>query len=180
NSAGSAAATCPVGTSVTGGGVENSGVDIGAEIESSFPNPDLDGVGRVNNDNTGQDETIQTFAICKVTQTDFAGTFSEGGTVTFVLTNDQSTVHHWAWVAMPIECREGSDQVSSHYRVDVNVTHHHFHAQNVRSSEGFKTTLDGTLSDHDTHAEGTLTMRGPEPPGHTRCHGTGHWSANAL
>jgi hypothetical protein len=65
NSFVSAHASCPNGTSVIGGGVENSGIDIGAEIESTFPLPDLDWVGRANNDNIGRPETVQTFAICK-------------------------------------------------------------------------------------------------------------------
>ncbi|MGH2973510.1 MAG: hypothetical protein ACRDLL_01385 [Solirubrobacterales bacterium] len=180
NSEASASASCPVGTSVTGGGVENSGVDIGAEIESSFPLPDTDWIGRANNDNTGQAETVQTFAICKVTQTDFVGTFSEGGTVTFHLTDNHTKIHDWAWVHLPVQCREGPDVNSSRYRRDVDVHGDHFHAQGVRSSEGFKTTLDGMLTDHDTKAHGTLTMSGPEPPNGTRCHGTGHWSAHAL
>ena len=182
NSAASARASCPVGTAVTGGGVDNSGVGVGAEIESTFPFPDEDWEGRANNDNTGQDETIQTFAICKVTETNFVGTFSEGGTVTFVLTHNHTKVHHWAWVHLPVQCREGADVNSSHYRdnQDVNVANDHFHAQGVPSNEGFKTTLDGTLTDHDTQAHGTLSMSGPEPPTGTHCHGTGHWSAHAL
>ena len=180
NSQASASASCPVGTSVTGGGVENSGIDIGAEIESSFPDPDRFWVGRANNDNTGQAETVQTLAICKVTQTDFIGTFSEGGTVAFHLTDNHTKIHDWAWVHLPVQCREGPDVNSSRYHVDVAVHGDHFHADAVRSSEGFKTTLDGTLTDHDTQAHGTLSMRGPEPPTGTHCHGTGHWTAHAL
>ncbi len=180
NSAASASAGCPVGMAVTGGGVDNSGINLGAEIESTFPFPDQDWMGRANNDATGQAETMQTFAICKVTETNFAGTFSEGGTVTFVLTHNHTEVHHWAWVHMPVQCRQGPDVNSSHYRIDVKVANHHFHAQGVKSREGFKTALDGTLTDHNTQAHGTLSMTGPEPPTGTHCHGTGHWSATAL
>ncbi len=182
----SATAGCPVGTSVTGGGVDNSGTDLGAEIESTFPDPDEDWVGRANNDSTGQAATMQTFAICEVTQTDFAGTFREfdpsvgPATMTFSLTHNHTEVHHWSWVHMPIKCAEGSDVVSSSYgNRDVRVVDDHFHAEDVKSPEGFKTTLDGTLTDHDTEAHGTLSMSGPEPPNSTHCHGTGHWSATA-
>ncbi len=180
NSTVSASAGCPLGTAVTGGGVDNSGIDIGAEIQSTFPFPDEDWLGSANNDNTGQAETMQTFAICKVTETDFIGTFSEDGTVTFALTHNRTKVHHWAWVHLPVQCREGPDVNSSHYRIDVSVANHHFHAQGVKSPEGFKTTLDGTLTDHDSQAHGTLSMTGPEPPNHTHCHGTGHWTAHGL
>jgi hypothetical protein len=170
---------CPNGTQITGGGVDITGIDLGIEVAGTFP---IENGWRAaaNNDSSGRDERMQTVAICKTPNTrSFSGTFSEGGTVSFSLTDDGTKIHNWTWVHMPVQCREGSDVNSSHYRSNVEVTHHHFHAQGVSDPEGFKTTLDGTLTNHDTQAHGTLTMRGPEPPNRTRCHGTGHWSATA-
>jgi hypothetical protein len=66
NSTASTHVTCPAGTSVTGGGIANSGTEIGAEMESTFPFPNRYWGGLANNDNIGQNETIQAFAICKV------------------------------------------------------------------------------------------------------------------
>lgn len=181
---------CPAGTRATGGGVDitrggllGPGFEVagtqGDDGGDRDDDPDDRWVGRTHNDDPDP-ARMTTFVICQGTPIrSFSGTFSEGGTVSFSLTNDGTKVHNWAWVHMPIQCREGPDVVSSHYRLDVEVTHHHFHAEAVRSPEGFKTTLDGTLTNHDTKARGTLSMRGPEPPTRTRCHGTGHWSATA-
>ncbi len=55
---------CPSGTRVTGGGVDTTGIDPGLEVQSS--SPDLQGwFGAANNDNTGHNEKMQVFAICK-------------------------------------------------------------------------------------------------------------------
>ncbi len=175
----SRAVSCPRGTQVTGGGVDITGINLGIEVAGTFPTAH-GWQGVANNDSSGRDERMQTFAICQGSPIrSFSGTFSEGGTVSFSLTHDGTKVHNWVWIHMPIQCREGPDVVSSHYRSDVAVTNHHFHAGGVRSPEGFKTTLDGTLTNHDTKAHGTLSMRGPEPPTRTGCHGSGHWSATA-
>jgi hypothetical protein len=116
----------------------------------------------------------------------FSGTFAVctqvcPATVSFSLTHNGTEVHHWAWGHIPVDCAQGPDVASSNapYRADVKVVNHHFHAQGVRDPEGFKTTLDGTLSPDNTKATGTLTMSGPEPPTSTHCHGADHWSATA-
>ena len=91
NSEASAEARCPAGTTVTGGGIDNSGIDIGAEIRSTFPfdggdigfTPDDGWEGSANNDDTGRSERMQAFAICRVSEIrNFSGTVN-GGTVTF-------------------------------------------------------------------------------------------------
>ncbi len=186
---------CPPRAKVTGGGVDLTlpGPDdqpsnifgIEAAGSTSVDGPDKNKLrddgwrGAVNNDNTGAGETMTTFAICtKPSERHFSGTFSGGGTMSFVLTHDGTKVHSWTWNHMPIQCSEGSDANSSSYKRDVEVNHSTFHGQETNSTEGFKTTLDGKLSHGNTKAEGTLTFNGNDPPNH-RCHGTGHWSANA-
>lgn len=67
-SAGSATARCPVGTQVTGGGADITGIDPGIEMVVSSP----DASGAHQNwsvfatNSTGEDKEIQAFAICKV------------------------------------------------------------------------------------------------------------------
>jgi hypothetical protein len=200
NSEVSARAKCPAGTNVTGGGVDNSGgmrVDeVGAEIVDTAPfdtdddadsHPDDGWAGSAQNVNTGHAETMQVFAICKVPATHFfSGSFTkfdpdEGpATMSFALTHDGKKVHDWTWHHMPVHCAEGDDVNSSHYtgKQDVKVVDHEFIARGVPSDEGFKTTLHGFLTHHNTRAHGTLTMHGPEPPTSTKCHGTDDWHAN--
>jgi hypothetical protein len=190
----SVVATCPSGSQVTGGGVATDTAGTGVEVKTTAPfdsgdpgsTPDDGWTGTANND-TGQAATIQTSAICKVFEIPFKGDFTIctqvcPATVSFSLTPNRKTVLHWTWKALPIQCAQGADVVSSAYKSpsqNVTVSNHHFHASGVPSPEGFKTTLDGTLTDHDTKASGTLTMHGPEPPHHTNCHGSGNWSATA-
>ena len=72
NSAASQEALCPKGTSVTGGGIDISGADLGVEVANSFPtsaaggaNPSAGWLGTANNDDTGSPQTMQAFAICR-------------------------------------------------------------------------------------------------------------------
>jgi hypothetical protein len=60
-----ATAHCPARTEVSGGGVDISGQDDGLEVGDSFPSRN-GWVGRAINDETGQRQTMQVFAICKV------------------------------------------------------------------------------------------------------------------
>jgi hypothetical protein len=64
NSRENAVARCPAGTRVTGGGVDTTGIDAGLEVKTSSANPRF-WFGSANNDNTGHDEKMQVFAICK-------------------------------------------------------------------------------------------------------------------
>ena len=86
NSVVSADARCPAGTAVTGGGVDNSGIDLGAEIAGSLPfdgadvgfTPDDGWEGDAQNAHAGGATRMQAFAICKVSSVvHFKGAFSE-------------------------------------------------------------------------------------------------------
>jgi hypothetical protein len=200
NSEVSARAKCPAGTNVTGGGVDNSGSqrvgEVGAEVANSIPfdtdtdadsHPDDGWQGSAQSVNTGRTDTLRVFAICKVPATHFfSGSFTKSdpaegpATMSFALTHDGKKVHDWTWHHMPVHCAEGDDVNSSHYtgKQDVKVRDHHFLARGVPSDEGFKTTLEGFLTHHNTKAHGSLTMHGPEPPTSTKCHGTDDWHAN--
>lgn len=73
NSVNTAHAHCPAGSHVTGGGIDVTGVDIGIEVAGTFPEdrddadaiPDDGWVAVANNDNSGRDEQVRAFAICK-------------------------------------------------------------------------------------------------------------------
>jgi hypothetical protein len=66
-------ATCPSGTVVTGGGMNETGQSLGVEVGDSFPfdgadadtTPDDGWQANANNDGTGSAQKMQTFAICK-------------------------------------------------------------------------------------------------------------------
>jgi hypothetical protein len=195
NSEVSARARCPAGTNVTGGGIDNSGIEVGAEIANTDPfdtdndadsHPDDGWEGSAQSKNSGQAERMQAFAICQVPAVHFfSGSFTKSdpdvgpATMSFALTHDGTRIHDWSWHHMPVHCDQGNDVVSSFYRHDVPVADNGtFHVDGVRDPEGFKTTLDGELTHHNKRASGTLFMHGPEPPTSTNCRGTGHWSAN--
>jgi hypothetical protein len=67
-SAGSATARCPVGTEVTGGGADITGINPGIKMVVSAP--DASGEHQIwsafATNSTGEDQEIQAFAICKV------------------------------------------------------------------------------------------------------------------
>jgi hypothetical protein len=56
---------CPSGFVVTGGGVDVTGIDDDLEVKASSPLEANGWLGQAINDNSGQDEKMQTFAICK-------------------------------------------------------------------------------------------------------------------
>ncbi|MFN8218381.1 MAG: hypothetical protein U0R71_17460 [Solirubrobacterales bacterium] len=92
-------------------------------------------------------------------------------------------IHNWTWRHIPVECREGSDFNSGHYTFVLHVHNHHFHATGILNrAEGSRTTLDGTLTDHNRKASGTVSMSGSEdgPPPKTHCHGFEHWTATGI
>ena len=61
----SSTAHCPHGTELTGGGVDVAGHDAGLEIGDSFPSGNA-WVGSAINDDSGQHQTFQVFAVCRV------------------------------------------------------------------------------------------------------------------
>jgi hypothetical protein len=166
NAEASAIARCPAGTLVSGGGVENSGFDIGAEIETTFPLPDTDWIGRANNDNTGQAETVQTFAICRVEEIrDFSGT-ANGGSVAFKTKfEDGKTVKvlpGMTFTSVPIDCSNGDTihgvTVDDSRRVRHNAFSAHTDSEIGQPQAAF--ILAGHFNDDGTRATGTYREHG--------------------
>ena len=192
NSRASASAVCPDGTVVSGGGVENSGIGFGAEIESSFPLPDTDWVGRANNDSTGHAETVQTFAICKVEEIRRFSGDANGGTVNFrTKFEDGKTVKvlpGMTFTGVPIHCSNGDtihgvivdddrkvrhDRFSAHTDSEVGQPHAAFTLAGHFNQDG--TRASGTYREHGNlkSSNGTFVFRGCDT-------GTVHWSAHVV
>lgn len=192
NTSAAAVATCPPGTVVSGGGVENSGIGLGAEIESTFPLPDTDWVGRANNDNTGQAETVQTFAICKATETRRFSGDANGGTVTFKTRfEDGKTVKVLPGLTfgdVPIHCSNGDTTHTVTVDPARKVTHNAFsaHDDSEIGQPHAAFALAGQLSHGGTEASGTYREHGNLKSANgtfvfTNCDtGTIHWSAHVV
>ncbi len=189
NAEASAVASCPDGTTVSGGGVENSGIDIGAEIESSFPLPDQDWVGRANNDNTGQTETVQAFAICLISKTRNLSGPAGGGTVTLKSKfEDGKTVKVLRGLRLddiPVACSNQDTVHSVSIDIARNVKHNtfsfHTDSEIGQRAAGFKVT--GRFNKDGTKASGTFREQGNLKSSNstfvfTHCDtGVVHWTA---
>jgi hypothetical protein len=192
NTEATAIARCPAGTLVSGGGVENSGIDVGAAIETTFPLPDTDWLGRANNDNTGQAETVQAFAICLVEEIrDFSGT-ANGGTVTFKTKFEGGktvkVLPGLTFTSVPIHCSNGDTIhgviVDERRRVTNNRFFAHTDSEVGQPQAAF--TLDGHFNDDGTRANGTYREHGNLKSSNgtfvfRHCDtGTVHWSAKLV
>ena len=166
NSEASAVASCPDGTTISGGGTENSGIDIGAEIESSFPLPDQDWVGRANNDNTGQAETVQAFAICRVTETRIFSGAAGAGTVRFKTRFDDGktvkVLRGLTFDDIPVDC---SNQDTTHgVTVDparkVKNDRFRFQTDSEIGQPNARFVVTGSFNRDGTKASGTFREQG--------------------
>ena len=168
NSSRSARATCPAKTDVTGGGVDNTGIDTGAEIESTFPidgpdsgdRPDNGWEGVANNDHTGHAETVRAFAICLKSETrKFSGT-ANGGTVTFKAKFEdgktRALLPRASWLNVPISCDQGATTHSLIEDVPLKVKDNNTfkdRAPQGRQQSAFE--LTGRFNHDGTEASGT-------------------------
>ncbi len=189
NADASARAGCPPGTTITGGGVENSGADVGAEIVGSFPVGDQEWVGRASNDNTGQAETVQAFAVCRVSEIrKFTGSVG-GGTVTFNARFEGGqavkVLKGAAFADIPIHC---SNRDTTHTVIidgSPRVRNDNFRASTDSEvgQPGAAFSLSGHFNNRGTLASGTYRERGNLRSGNgtfvfTNCDtGSLHWSA---
>ena len=192
NSRASVSAICPDGTVVSGGGVDNSGIGLGAEIESSFPLPDSDWVGRANNDGTGQAETVQTFAICKVEEIRRFSGDANGGTVDFKTKfEDGKTVKvlpHLTFNNVPIHCSNGDTVHGVTFDDARPVRHNAFsgHADFEVGQRDASFAFAGNFNQDGTRASGTYREHGNLKSANgtfvfRHCDtGTVHWSAQVA
>ncbi|MGH3374994.1 MAG: hypothetical protein ACRDP6_09665, partial [Actinoallomurus sp.] len=165
NAAASASTICPDGTIVSGGGVENSGIGAGAEIESDFPSPDTDWVGRANNDDTGRAETVQTFAICKVEEIRSFSGDANGGRVHFRTKFDGGetvkVLPGLTFNTVPIHCSNGDTTHTVTFTDSRKVKNNAFGAHDVHEVGGNASfTFSGHFNHDGTRASGTYREHG--------------------
>ncbi len=176
NSEVSADARCPAGTAVTGGGVDNSGIDLGAEIAGTLPfdggdigfTPDDGWEGSAQNDHTGRATRMQTFAICEVSEVrTFFGT-ANGGTVTFRTKFEDGKTRKVLGLEIlnvPISCdqRDTTHGFIDHDRLEVKNNAFVDHAPAEHGQDAFAIT--GRFNNRGTEASGTYQgARQHQPP----------------
>jgi hypothetical protein len=188
----SARASCPDGTIISGGGVENSGTGVGAGIESTFPSPQRDWVGRANNDHTGHAETVQAFAICRVEEIRKFSGAAGGGTVNFKTKfEDGKTVKvlpHLTFNSVPIHCSNGDTVHGVTFDNARRVRHNAFGAHDVPEVGAPQASFSfaGSFNHDGTRASGTYREHGNLKSSNgtfvfRHCDtGTVHWSADVT
>jgi hypothetical protein len=199
NAEASAKAACPKGTSVTGGGVDNSGFDLGATILNTFPRasptdqdtiPNDAWAGTAQNDHTGHSETMRTFAICEEpTIRPFSGSIANGGTVDFRVKfgsgKPRVVLPPIDFNNVPISCDQGQTTHSTTFHSKRPVTSNAFsgHADHEDIFPQATFAFSGHFNAAGTEASGTYREHGNLVNQHlhvdfTHCDtGTVHWSA---
>ena len=194
NSGGTFTKQCPAGDEVSGGGVDNSGTNLGDEVGSTFPTADHQGwTASAINDNTGEDATMQVFAICKEPKVRlFSGAVDSGGTVTFRVKLDNGkprrVLPNLLFDNVPISCTERDTTHGTIFDDALRVRHGSFagHGSREDSFPQAKFAFNGHFNQSGTEASGTYREHGNLINEGLNVHlthcdtGTVHWSAIAA
>jgi hypothetical protein len=194
NTTGSLIKQCPNGEDVTGGGVDNSGTDLGSEVGGTFPTTDgKSWTGAAGNENTGANATMQVFAICLVPKVrSYIGPVETGGSVAFraKLTDGKPRriLKKLTFDAVPINCDQGATTHGTFVTGSLRVKNNSFRVTADHEDEfpGASFKLAGHFNHSGTFASGTYREHGNLVNNRLDTHlthcdtGTVSWSADGT